>query len=116
MTQGAWTAQRAVRFDDWIFIRTFHDSYHGFPDVMLFDLVTDPHEQHDLAEDRPDVVKVGSHLLEDWKQTAVAHSATGIDPLDTVLEEGDPSHRVGGPPSTTPGWSRPVAPPGSSAS
>jgi choline-sulfatase len=92
LTQGAWTAQRAVRFDDWICIRTFHDSYHGFPDVMLFDLATDPHEQHDLADVRPDVVEVGMSLLESWRQTAVALSPTGVDPLDTVLEEGDPWH------------------------
>jgi choline-sulfatase len=59
---------------------------------MLFDLVTDPHEQHDLSEVRPDIVQIGAHLLEDWKQTAVAVSPTGIDPLDTVLAEGDPWH------------------------
>ena len=26
-------------------MRTFHDSYHGFPESMLFDLWEDPHEQ-----------------------------------------------------------------------
>jgi arylsulfatase A-like enzyme len=92
LTQGAWTAQRAVRFDEWIFIRTFHDSYHGFPDAMLFDLVADPHEQHDLAATRPDVLEVGASLLEHWRQSALAQSPTGVDPLDTVLEEGDPWH------------------------
>jgi choline-sulfatase len=92
LTQGAWTAQRAVRFDEWIFIRTFHDSYHGFPDSMLFDLRADPHEQHDLSEVRPDVVETGTRLLEQWKYAAVAQSPTGVDPLDTVLEEGDPWH------------------------
>lgn len=92
LTQGAWTAQRAVRFDDWIYIRTFHDSYHGFPETMLFDLGTDPHEQHDLSDARPDVVELGAGLLEDWKRSALAQSATGVDPLDTVLEEGDPWH------------------------
>jgi choline-sulfatase len=92
LTQGAWTAQRAVRFDDWIFIRTFHDSYHGFPDTMLFDLRADPHEQHDLSDARPDVVEIASDLLGDWKRSALALSATGVDPLDTVLEEGDPWH------------------------
>jgi arylsulfatase A-like enzyme len=92
LTQGAWTAQRSVRFDEWIFIRTFHDSYHGFPDSLLFDLGTDPHEQHDLSDARPDVVEMGTRLLQEWKQSAVAQSPTGVDPLDTVLEEGDPWH------------------------
>ena len=98
LTQGAWTAQRAVRFEDWMFIRTFHDSYHGFPDVMLFDLANDPHEQHDLSETRPDVVRVGTGLLEDWKQSALAASPSGVDPLDTVLAEGDPWHARWRPP------------------
>ena len=88
LTQGAWTAQRAVRFDDWICIRTFHDSYHGFPDIMLFDLATDPHEQDDLSESRPEVVQVAMTLLEEWKQSAVALSPSGVDPLDTVLARG----------------------------
>ena len=81
-----------MRFDEWICIRTFHDSYHGFPDIMLFDLTTDPHEQDDLAEARPDVVRTAMTLLEDWKQSAVALSPSGVDPLDTVLQEGDPWH------------------------
>ncbi len=92
LTQGAWTAQRSVRFENWIFIRTFHDGYHGFPETMLFDLRADPHEQDDLSGARPDVVRTGQKLLDAWKQTAVAQSATGVDPLDTVLEEGDPWH------------------------
>ena len=38
VSQGAWTAQRAVRFGDYICIRTYHDGYHALPDLMLFDL------------------------------------------------------------------------------
>ena len=38
VSQGAWTAQRAVRFGDYICIRTYHDGYHALPEVMLFDL------------------------------------------------------------------------------
>jgi arylsulfatase A-like enzyme len=92
LTQGAWTAQRAVRFADWIFIRTFHDSYHGFPDTMLFDLKGDPHEQHDLSEQRSDVTTKATDLLEEWRCTAIGRSPDAVDPLDTVLAEGDPWH------------------------
>ena len=49
VSQGAWTAQRAVRFGDYICIRTYHDGYHGLPEIMLFDLKRDPHETRDLA-------------------------------------------------------------------
>jgi choline-sulfatase len=92
LTQGAWTAQRAVRFGRWIFIQTYHDSFHGFPEQMLFDLADDPHEQTNLAEDEPDVVAVATAYLARWHDDAMAASATGVDPLDTVLREGDPWH------------------------
>ncbi len=38
VSQGAWTALRAVRFGDYICIRTYHDGYHALPNIMLFDL------------------------------------------------------------------------------
>jgi len=53
VSQGAWTAQRAVRFGDYICIRTYHDGYQGFPNIMLFDLKRDPHETRDLAQEQP---------------------------------------------------------------
>ncbi len=53
LSHGAWTAQRSVRFDRWLCIRTYHDAFHGFPDVQLFDVDTDPYEQHDRSGDRP---------------------------------------------------------------
>jgi hypothetical protein len=37
-SQGAWTARRAVRFDDYICIRTYHDGDHALPDVKLLSL------------------------------------------------------------------------------
>jgi hypothetical protein len=49
LSQGAWSCQRAVRFGDFVCIRSYHDGYHAFPDVMLFDLKKDPHEQNDIA-------------------------------------------------------------------
>lgn len=52
---GAWTVQRSARFDDWLCIETYHDAYHGFPEVMLFDVIADPHQTVDRAPGRPDV-------------------------------------------------------------
>ena len=50
---AAWATQRSVRFDQWLCIRTYHDAFHGFPDVMLFDVDADPHEQCDLSRPAP---------------------------------------------------------------
>jgi arylsulfatase A-like enzyme len=85
---AAWTVQRAVRFDRWLYIRTYHDASHGFPDAMLFDIDADPHEQSDLVADRPDVAGRAAGLLLDWETAAMRRSPTGEDPLWTVLHEG----------------------------
>jgi arylsulfatase A-like enzyme len=92
LSQGAWTCQRAVRFEQWLCIFTMHDGYHGFPQAMLFDLERDPHEQHDLAAQEPDVVEEARARLQRWHTQMMASSRTGIDPLETVLREGGPYH------------------------
>ena len=49
LTQGAWACQRGVRWGDHLYLRTWHDGYHGhWPDEMLFDVAHDPHETKDL--------------------------------------------------------------------
>ena len=49
-------ASGGVRFDDYMCVRSYHDGYHALPDTMLFDIKNDPHEQKDLARQRPEVV------------------------------------------------------------
>jgi choline-sulfatase len=92
LSQGAWTCQRAVRWADSLCIFTYHDGYHGYDDVMLFDLVSDPHEQHNLARARPADVDRARSILRAWHAQAMASSTTGVDPMDTVLAEGGPFH------------------------
>jgi arylsulfatase A-like enzyme len=92
LSHGAWTAQRSVRFDRWLCIRTYHDAYHGFPEVMLFDLDADPYEQNDLAADHPALVEHALSLLHQWGASALARGSTGVDPLWTVLRHGGPWH------------------------
>jgi arylsulfatase A-like enzyme len=86
--QGAWTAQRAVRFDDVICISTYHDGYHAFPDVMLFDLASDPHQQIDLAQKRPDLVGEALARLEAWHGEMMRSASHPIDPMWSVVREG----------------------------
>ena len=92
VSQGAWTCQRGVRFEDWMLIKTWHDGYHLFDDVMLFDLKTDPHEQNDLAKSHPDIVARGLALLDRWHAEMLPHAARGRDPFDNVIAEGGPFH------------------------
>lgn len=85
---GAWTTQRAVRFDRWLYIRTYHDAFHGFPPTMLFDVENDPHEQHDLATNCPSIVDRAATLLLDWEADQMSRSRSGTDPLWAVIVEG----------------------------
>jgi arylsulfatase A-like enzyme len=92
VSQAAWTVQRSVRVDDWLCIRTYHDGYHDLPEVLLYDVVADPHEQVDLAAARPDVVARCAELLGEWRDDCLRRSPAGVDPLDTVLAEGGGWH------------------------
>ncbi|MBO0729700.1 MAG: sulfatase [Acidimicrobiaceae bacterium] len=85
---AAWSVQRAVRFDRWLYVRTYHDAYHGFPDAQLFDLEADPYEQHDVASAHADISGRAAALLVDWETAAMRRSRNGIDPLWTVIHEG----------------------------
>jgi choline-sulfatase len=88
VSQGAWTLQRAVRFERWLCIRTYDDGLHGFPDVMLFDVDADPHEQRDVAVRHPEVVGEALRRLEAWRESCLARTQGGVDPFTTVLAEG----------------------------
>jgi choline-sulfatase len=91
-SQGAWTCQRGVRFEDWMLISTLHGGYHLFDEVMLFDLVNDPFEERNVAASRPDVTGRGLMLLSQWHAAMARHAARGRDPLINVIQEGGPFH------------------------
>ncbi len=92
LSQAAWCTQRAVRWDRWLCIRTYGDAFHGFPETMLFDVVADPHEQTDLAAQRPDLVAFAEQRIAEWRADALARSRSGVDPLETSLREGGGWH------------------------
>lgn len=92
LSQGAWACQRAVRFDDFLYIDTYHDGFKALEPTMLFDLSNDPHEQHDLASEAPSTVQQAQAYLTQWQRDMLQTSDTDIDPLMTVLREGGPYH------------------------
>ncbi len=95
LSQGAWSCQRGVRWADWLYLRTWHDGFHGWGDEMLFDIAADPHEQHDLSAERPDVVSDSTATLASWTSYQLGRSFSPVDPMQTVLEEGGPFHTRG---------------------
>ncbi len=94
-SQGAWAVQRGVRFERYMFLRTFHDGHKPLDPYMLFDLAADPHEQRNLAEERPELVGRAMTMLGDWQADMMRRSHTNVDPLMTVLREGGPFHTRG---------------------
>ncbi|NKE36099.1 sulfatase [Natronococcus sp. JC468] len=103
LSQGAWTCQRSVRWDDWLLFRTYHDAYRSrLEDVMLFDLASDPHETTDLSAEEPSVVDDGLARLQCWHDDRLLEAARGerggnpdtpngvTDPMWQVLAEKGP--------------------------
>jgi choline-sulfatase len=89
-THAVHTCQRGVRFGDWMYVRTYHDGFHLFPQEMLFDLKSDPYEQNDLSDARPDLCAQARGYLLDWHDRMMATSTSDVDPLWTVMREGGP--------------------------
>jgi hypothetical protein len=76
-------------------MRTYHDGYKDLEPVMLFNLSDDPHEQHDLSRERPEMVALAMGHLMDWQSEMMLTARTNIDPMMTVLREGGPLHTRG---------------------
>jgi arylsulfatase A-like enzyme len=95
LSQNAHVCQRSVRFGDWLYIRTYHDGYHLFPQEMLFNLAEDPHEQHNLAASRRDVCLEAVYRLNGWHDDMMRTMSSPIDPMRIVMQEGGPFHARG---------------------
>jgi len=95
LSQCAHVCQRSVRFGPWLYVRTFHDGFHLFPDEMLFDVDTDPHQQDDVADRHPDVCREAACRLNEWRDAMMASMESDVDPLWTVMKEGGPYHARG---------------------
>ena len=91
LSNGAWSCQRSVRWDDWLLIRTYHTGLKDLPAYMLFNLADDPHEQHNLAATRPDTLGAGLLRLDQWMGDQMGTSERG-DPFWGVMAEGGPHH------------------------
>ncbi|WP_306616976.1 hypothetical protein [Paenibacillus sp. GD4] len=95
VSQCVHVCQRSVRFGDWIYIRTYHDGYHLFPEEMLYNLKNDPYEQVDIAEENLVLRKDAVYLLNQWHDDQMKSMPFDTDPLWTVMKEGGPFHAKG---------------------
>ena len=95
LSQCAHVCQRSVRMGPWLYMRTYHDGYHLFPDEMLFNLEQDLYQQHDLASERGDICREAVYRLNEWHDGMMRKMPTDADPLWTVMREGGPLHARG---------------------
>ena len=92
LSQMAHVCQRSVRWGDYIYIRTYHDGFHFFPKHMLFNIKEDPHEQHNLAQERRDLVLEAEHKLFDWHDRMMFKMPDKVDPMWEIIKFGGPHH------------------------
>jgi arylsulfatase A-like enzyme len=95
LSQCAHVCQRSVRFDKWIYIRTYHDGHHLFPKEMLFDLENDPNEQFNLVSRYPDICKQAVYYLSEWHDQMMNTMESPVDPMWVVMKESGPFHSKG---------------------
>jgi choline-sulfatase len=97
LSQCCHVCQRSVRWGDWLYIRTYHDGFHLFPDEQLYNIKQDPHQQVDLAPENPERLHEAAWRLMRWHDRMMATMPAGrtVDPMRIVLKEGGPYHARG---------------------
>ena len=95
LSQCAHVCQRSVRFDNWLYVRTYHDGFHLFPDEMLFDLSKDKYEQNNITDENTQICKEAVYRLNQWHDDMMKSMDYDVDPLWTVIKEGGPFHAKG---------------------
>lgn len=93
--QCAHVCQRSVRFDDYLYLRVYHDGFRLLNRDMLFNVRSDPHMLHDLAQEKSDLVREGVYRLSNWHDDMMFTMDSDVDPLWTVIKEGGPQHAKG---------------------
>lgn len=98
ISQCCHVCQRSVRWDKWLYMRTYHDGFHLFPQEMLYDLEADPHEQNNVADQHPELCREAAWRLARWHdqqmQKMTLNASDSVDPLWSVMRDGGPMHAI----------------------
>lgn len=103
VSQCCHVCQRSVRFDKYLYMRTYHDGFRLYPQEMLFDLDADVLESNNIAAENPELCREGAWRLARWHDAQMQKMAKigsdVVDPLWTVIREGGPMHAQHLPPN-----------------
>ena len=77
----SWQAKWSLRTDCYKFILAREPDFYGSPPRELYDLVTDPREEHNIAEERPEIAAAMEAELEGWIADRLRALGKKEDPL-----------------------------------
>jgi len=66
LTECTWMRKHGWRTPEWKYIHALEPDFHFKPEIELYNLLTDPEENNNLAEQEPDVVKMLEARMQAW--------------------------------------------------
>ena len=85
ITECTWMRKHGWRTPEWKLIVALEPDFHFKPKVELYNLVTDPQENNDLAGDHPDIVRTLKKRMNDWIKKRVEETGKP----NPMLAQGD---------------------------
>ena len=83
---GIYTFRRSVRTPEWLLINVLHPGLYPYDaPCFLHDVRSDPHQQVNLADERPDVLAELRNLLFEWREEQIRKGASP-DPLEQMIK------------------------------
>jgi arylsulfatase A-like enzyme len=85
ITECTWMRKHGWRTPQWKLIVALEPDFHFKPKIELYNLVEDPHEDHNIASQNPEIVKALQHRMNQW--IAKREKETGNK--NPMLRQGD---------------------------
>ena len=80
ISECTWMRKRGWRTAEWKLIQALEPDFHNKPPIELYNLIDDPGENHNLAEDEPEVVEVLKKRMTSWVERRMSETKTP-DPI-----------------------------------
>jgi arylsulfatase A-like enzyme len=85
ITECTWMHKHGWRTPEWKLILALEPDFHFKPPVELYDLIHDPEENHNLADERPEVVAFLRGQMEAW----IARREAETGEVNPIYDQGD---------------------------
>lgn len=66
ITEATWMRKDGWRTPEWKLIRALEPDFHYKPSIELYNLIRDPQENNNLAEQEPEIVKLLTERMDKW--------------------------------------------------